>query len=185
LAVEKFSIGLLTMPWKLWRDGMDYLTDLADNEEIEAYEQTLQGFLNGRVDADRFTATRLQMGIYGQRQEGVHMVRIKIPGGRLVGTQLDAIADVLEHHTRHGEAHITTRQDIQLHYVPLSDTTTVMRKLSKGGLTTREACGNTIRNITACPLTGVCPREHTDITQHLNGTVRHFFAQTAQSADAT
>ncbi|HRQ04991.1 MAG TPA: nitrite/sulfite reductase [Nitrosomonas halophila] len=153
---------------------MDYLTDLADNEEIDAYEQALQGFLNGQIDADRFTATRLQMGIYGQRQEGVNMVRVKIPGGRLVGTQLDAIADVVEHHTQRGEAHITTRQDIQLHYVPLTDTPVVMRKLSKGGLTTREACGNTIRNITACPLTGVCPREHTDITQHLNGTVRHF-----------
>ncbi|MGG7054012.1 nitrite/sulfite reductase [Nitrosomonas sp. ANs5] len=153
---------------------MDYLTDLADNEEIDAYEQALQGFLNGQIDADRFTATRLQMGIYGQRQEGVNMVRVKIPGGRLVGTQLDAIADVVEHHTQRGEAHITTRQDIQLHYVPLADTSVVMRKLSKGGLTTREACGNTIRNITACPLTGVCPREHTDITQHLNGTVRHF-----------
>ncbi|MFO7579530.1 MAG: nitrite/sulfite reductase [Nitrosomonas halophila] len=153
---------------------MDYLTDLADNEEIDAYEQALQGFLNGQIDADRFTATRLQMGIYGQRQEGVNMVRVKIPGGRLVGTQLDAIADVVEHHTQRGEAHITTRQDIQLHYVPLTDTSVVMRKLSKGGLTTREACGNTIRNITACPLTGVCPREHTDITQHLNGTVRHF-----------
>lgn len=153
---------------------MDYLTDLADNEEIGAYEQALQGFLNGQIDADRFTATRLQMGIYGQRQEGVNMVRVKIPGGRLVGTQLDAIADVVEHHTQRGEAHITTRQDIQLHYVPLTDTPVVMRKLSKGGLTTREACGNTIRNITACPLTGVCPREHTDITQHLNGTVRHF-----------
>jgi sulfite reductase (ferredoxin) len=153
---------------------MDYLTNLADREEIDAYEQALQGFLNGRIDTDRFTATRLQMGIYGQRQEGVNMVRIKIPGGRLVRTQLEAIADVLEHYAQHGEAHITTRQDIQLHYVPLTDTPAVMRRLSEGGLTTREACGNTIRNITACPLTGVCPREHTDVTQHLNGTVRHF-----------
>ena len=153
---------------------MDYLTDLADNEEIDTYEQILQDFLNGRVDSDRFTATRLQMGIYGQRQEGVHMVRIKVPGGILVQPQLEAIADVVEHHTQIGEAHITTRQDIQLHYVPLADTPVVMRKLSQGGLTTREACGNTIRNITACPLTGVCSREHTDISQHLNGTVRHF-----------
>lgn len=153
---------------------MDYLTDLADDLEIDTFEETLQGFLNGRIDADRFTATRLQMGIYGQRQEGVNMVRIKIPGGILVKTQLEAIADVVEHHTQIGEAHITTRQDIQLHYVPLADTPIVMRKLSRGGLTTREACGNTIRNITACPLTGVCSREHTDISRHLSGTVRHF-----------
>ncbi len=153
---------------------MDNLTDLADGKEIDVYEQALQGLLNGQIDADRFMATRLQLGIYGQRQEGVNMVRIKIPGGRLVRTQLEAIADVLERYAQCDEAHITTRQDIQLHNVPLTDTPAVMRHLSKGGLTTREACGNTIRNITACPLAGVCSREHTDITHHLNGTVRHF-----------
>lgn len=153
---------------------MDYLTDLANDEEIDSYDQSLQDFFAQRVDVDRFTATRLQMGIYGQRQEGVNMVRIKIPGGRLISMQLNAIADVLENYVQHGEAHITTRQDIQLHYVPLADTPAVMRHLAKGGLTTREACGNTIRNVTACPLTGVCPREHTDISEHLNGAVKHF-----------
>ncbi|MDL1864161.1 nitrite/sulfite reductase [Betaproteobacteria bacterium PRO5] len=153
---------------------MDHLTDLADSKEIDAYEQALQGMLDGRIDADRFMATRLQLGIYGQRQEGVNMVRIKIPGGRLVQKQLEAIADVLEGYAQHGQAHITTRQDIQLHYVPLTDTPAVMRRLLQGGLTTREACGNTIRNITACPLAGVCSREHTDVTQYLNATVRHF-----------
>lgn len=153
---------------------MDYLTDLANDEEIDSYDQSLQDFFAQRIDVDRFTATRLQMGIYGQRQEGVNMVRIKIPGGRLIPKQLNTIADVLENYVPHGEAHITTRQDIQLHYVPLADTPAVMRHLAKGGLTTREACGNTIRNVTACPLTGVCPREHTDISEHLNGVVRHF-----------
>lgn len=153
---------------------MDYLTDLADSKEIDAYEQAMLGMLNGQIDGDRFMATRLQLGIYGQRQEGVHMVRVKIPGGRLVHGQLEAIADVLENYAQHDKAHITTRQDIQLHYVPLRDTPNAMRRLLQGGLTTREACGNTIRNITACPLAGVCSREHTDITQHLNATVRHF-----------
>lgn len=153
---------------------MDFLTDLANDEEIDLYDQSLQDFFAQRIDVDRFTATRLQMGIYGQRQEGVNMVRIKIPGGRLIPMQLNAIADVLENYVQHGEAHITTRQDIQLHYVPLADTPAVMRHLAKGGLTTREACGNTIRNVTACPLTGVCPREHTDISSHLNGAVKHF-----------
>lgn len=153
---------------------MDYLTDLADSKEIDAYEQAMLGMINGQVDGDRFMATRLQMGIYGQRQEGVHMVRVKIPGGRLVHAQLEAIADVLENYAQHDKAHITTRQDIQLHYVPLRDTPAAMRRLLQGGLTTREACGNTIRNITACPLAGVCSREHTDVTQFLNATVRHF-----------
>ncbi|MCO6433871.1 nitrite/sulfite reductase [Nitrosomonas nitrosa] len=153
---------------------MNYLTDLANDEEIDTYDRALQDYFAQRMDVDRFTATRLQMGIYGQRQEGVNMVRIKIPGGRLTPMQLNAIADVLENYVPHGEAHITTRQDIQLHYVPLADTPAVMRHLAKGGLTTREACGNTIRNVTACPLTGVCPREHTDISEHLNGVVKHF-----------
>ena len=153
---------------------MDYLTDLANDAEIDSYDQSLQDFFAQRMDNDRFTATRLQMGIYGQRQEGVNMVRVKIPGGRLIPMQLNAIADVLENYVPHGEAHITTRQDIQLHYVPLADTPAVMRHLAKGGLTTREACGNTIRNVTACPLTGVCSREHTDISVHLNGMVKHF-----------
>ncbi len=153
---------------------MNYLTDLANDEEIDSYDQSLQDFFAQRMDVDRFTATRLQMGIYGQRQEGVNMVRVKVPGGRLIPMQLNAIADVLENYVQHGEAHITTRQDIQLHYVPLADTPAVMRHLAKGGLTTREACGNTIRNVTACPLTGVCSREHTDISVHLDGMVKHF-----------
>jgi len=153
---------------------MGDLTNLADNHEIDTYEQAMKGMLDGQVDADRFMSARLQMGIYGQRQEGVNMVRIKIPGGCLRPAQLASIADVVEQYTQHHEAHITTRQDIQLHYVPLQDTPKVMRLLAKSGLTTREACGNTIRNITACPLAGVCSREHTDITEHLNATVAHF-----------
>ncbi|MEY3121290.1 MAG: hypothetical protein RI993_115 [Pseudomonadota bacterium] len=153
---------------------MGYLTDLADDHEIDMYEQAMQGMFDGQVDADRFMSARLQMGIYGQRQEGVNMVRIKIPGGCLTSAQLASIADVTEQYTQHQEAHITTRQDIQLHYVPLQDTPKVMRVLAQSGLTTREACGNTIRNITACPLAGVCSREHTDITEHLNAAVTHF-----------
>ena len=148
--------------------------NLANREEIEAYAQAVGDFLNLQLDADRFTATRLQMGVYGQRQEGVHMVRIKIPGGRLHAPQLNAIADLLEKYSRHDVVHITTRQDIQLHYVPTADTPTVLRGLADAGLTTREACGNTIRNVTACPMAGICPREHTDITKHLDGAVSHF-----------
>ncbi|HUL41221.1 MAG TPA: nitrite/sulfite reductase [Burkholderiales bacterium] len=148
--------------------------NLANREEIQAYAQAVEDFLNLKLDADRFTATRLQMGVYGQRQEGVHMVRIKIPGGRLHASQLNAIAELLEKYSKHGLVHITTRQDIQMHYVPTHDTPTVLRKLADAGLTTREACGNTIRNITACPMAGICPREHTDVTRHLDGAVNHF-----------
>jgi sulfite reductase (NADPH) hemoprotein beta-component len=114
------------------------------------------------------------MGCYGQRQEGVNMLRVKIPGGRITGPQLRAIGDVLESHSRIETAHVTTRQDIQLHHVPLEQTPEAMRTLARAGLTTREACGNTIRNVTACPLAGVCSREHTDVNHHLQTAVRHF-----------
>jgi sulfite reductase (NADPH) hemoprotein beta-component len=147
---------------------------LADADEINAFEETLQSFLDGRIDPERFTAMRLQQGIYGQRQEGVNMVRVKVPGGRLDVAQLEALADVVERWSQHGLGHITTRQDIQVHYVPLAETPAVMRRLGEAGLTTREACGNTIRNVTACPLAGVCPREHTDVRTHLDGAVEHF-----------
>lgn len=148
--------------------------NLADFEEIERYAEALRAYFDGEIDADRFTGIRLQQGIYGQRQEGVNMVRIKIPGGRLNALQLEAIAGALDTYAEHDMVHITTRQDIQIHYVPLGNTPQVMRELAYAGLTTREACGNTIRNITACPLAGVCPREHVDVRTHLDGAVRHF-----------
>ena len=147
---------------------------LADAEEIGAYEESLQNFFDGKIDPERFTAMRLQQGIYGQRQDGVNMVRVKVPGGRLDVSQLEALADVVERWSQHGLGHITTRQDIQVHYVPLAETPAVMRRLGEAGLTTREACGNTVSNVTACPMAGVCPREHTDVRAHLDGAVEHF-----------
>lgn len=153
---------------------MSLLKSLSDNDEIAHYEEALARYLDLELDAERFTALRLQQGVYGQRQEGVNMVRIKLPGGRLNPARLAAIAEVAEKHVPQQVAHITTRQDIQLHHVPLSETGAALRRLSEDGLTTREACGNTVRNITACPLAGVCPREHTDVTKHLDGAVAHF-----------
>ena len=153
---------------------MSQLDNLADASEIAHYEEALARYLDLELDAERFTALRLQQGVYGQRQEGVNMVRIKLPGGRLDPARLAAIADVAEKHVPQQVAHITTRQDIQLHHVPLAETGAVLRRLAEDGVTTREACGNTIRNITACPLAGVCPREHTDVTAHLDGAVAHF-----------
>ncbi|OIP08888.1 MAG: nitrite reductase [Betaproteobacteria bacterium CG2_30_68_42] len=153
---------------------MTILRNLSDASEIAHYEEALGRLADGTIDAERFTGLRLQMGVYGQRQEGVNMVRIKLPGGRLDVARLRAIADALEAHSRSEYAHITTRQDIQLHHVPLAGTPAVLRRLAAAGLTTREACGNTVRNITTCPLAGVCPREHVDVTTHLDGVVAHF-----------
>lgn len=148
--------------------------DFTESTELDRFEETVQSFLRGDIDSERFTAFRLQQGVYGQRQAGVHMVRIKLPGGRLVPRQLVGIAEVVEKYTEHQIAHITTRQDIQLHYVPTANTPALLRHLAGYDLTTREACGNTVRNITACPLTGSCPREHVDVSTHLEGAVNHF-----------
>jgi sulfite reductase (ferredoxin) len=148
--------------------------DFTEATELERFEETVRSFLRGAIDAERFTAFRLQQGVYGQRQAGVHMVRIKLPGGRLVPRQLIGIAQAIEKYTDHQLAHITTRQDIQLHHVPTAKTPALLRHLADYELTTREACGNTVRNMTACPLAGVCPREHVDVTTHLEGAVNHF-----------
>jgi len=153
---------------------MSAIKNLVNPEEIDRYEENVHAFLNGQMDAERFMSFRLQHGIYGQRQDGVHMVRIKAPGGRLNPSQLAMIADCADDFSQNKLAHVTTRQDFQLHYVPTPDTPTVMRKLASVGLTTREACNNTIRNVTACALAGVCPREHTDITDHMIGAVERF-----------
>ena len=148
--------------------------NLANLEEIDTFEETLRDFVDGKIDPERFTALRLQLGIYGQRQEGVNMMRVKVPGGRITPPQLEAIADVTEQYAQVGHANITTRQSIQIHHVPLQHTPEAMRRLARAGLTTREACSNTIRNITACSLAGVCPREHVDVREHVDGVMRHF-----------
>lgn len=146
--------------------------NLTDAEELDRFEEYVNGFLSGAIDSDRFTAFRLQQGVYGQRQAGVHMVRIKLPGGRLAPRQLIGIAEAVEMYADHKIAHITTRQDIQLHHVPTVRTPALLRHLAAYGLTTREACGNTVRNITTCPLAGVCPREHVDVTVHHHAVVK-------------
>ena len=147
---------------------------LVNEEEINRYDEAVQSYLNLQIDPDRFMSIRLQHGVYGQRQDGVNMMRVKIPGGNMNAEQLLAIADVMEKYVDHPVVHITTRQDFQIHYVPLEHTPAAMRRLAEAGLTTREACGNTVRNITACPLAGVCPREHVDITPLMEGAATHF-----------
>ena len=147
---------------------------LIDVDELDRYESAVQAMLAGDLDSDRFQSIRLQQGIYGQRQSGVNMIRIKIPGGIFNSRQARTIAAVLDQYSSHETAHITTRQSIQVHYVPLDKTPKAIRQLATAGLTTREACNNTIRNISACPLAGVCPSEHTDITRILEQATAYF-----------
>ncbi|MFZ2163301.1 MAG: nitrite/sulfite reductase [Sideroxyarcus sp.] len=148
--------------------------NLSDLEEIDRFEQAIASFNAGEIDPERFTAIRLQQGAYGQRQPGVNMLRIKVPGGRLTAVQLEVIADLVEDFSQHKMAHLTTRQDVQVHYIPLEFMPTAMRRLASVGLTSREACGNAVRNMTACPLAGVCPKEHVDVGKHVDGATMHF-----------
>jgi len=147
---------------------------LADLDEIDRYEAAIAGFRAGAIPEDRFTSMRLQMGCYGQRQPGVNMLRVKAPGGKLDPAKLDAIAEVVDTYSRADQAHVTTRESIQIHSIPLGDTPEAMRRLARAGLTTREACNNTVRNITACGMAGACALEHTDVNQHLDRAVVHF-----------
>src|SRR4030065_2408511 len=101
--------------------------NLADLAEIDRFEQPIQAFKAGELDLDRLTAARLQHGVYGQRQAGLHMLRLKGPGGRLTPDQLDAVADVVETYSQKAVAHITTRQSIQTPFVPLDSTPAAMR----------------------------------------------------------
>lgn len=148
--------------------------NLADQEEIDRLEHAIQTFVEGKMDADRFTSVRLQQGVYGQRQDGVNMLRIKIPGGRLNIDQLDAIADITETYSERNIMHVTTRQAIQIHYIPLIKMPSAMRRLAQVKMTSREACGNTVRNMSSCALSGVCPKEHIDVAAHIDGATQHF-----------
>lgn len=160
--------------------------DFVRSSDVDEYEAGLEAFLADRIPEERFTPFRLQMGVYGQRQEGVQMVRVKLPGGNLTPDQLDVIGDCVEAYagqlptdgtlSTHPEkfAHITTRQDIQANFVRLEDTLPFLRKLEAAGLTTREACGNTVRNVTSCFLAGVCPAEHADVSVHARRFAEYF-----------
>ncbi|MEO8488073.1 MAG: nitrite/sulfite reductase, partial [Betaproteobacteria bacterium] len=103
-----------------------------------------------------------------------NMLRVKAPGGKLDAAKLDAIAEVVDTYSQANQAHVTTRESIQIHSIPLDDTPRAMRILARVGLTTREACGNSVRNITACGMAGACSLEHTDVNQHIDAAVVHF-----------
>lgn len=141
-------------------------------EEIETFEAEAIRTLAGEVSNDLFKPFRLQYGIYGQRQSGVQMVRIKIPFGGISSNQLRRVAELADRYAT-GVGHVTTRQDIQIHFVELKDVPTIMRGLAEVGLTTREACANTVRNVTACHLAGVCPGEIFDVTPYAKTVAYH------------
>jgi sulfite reductase (ferredoxin) len=148
--------------------------DAGQLADADKFETILQRYLAGEVEEDAFRIFRLNNGIYGQRQGGHNqMVRVKIPWGGLLPDQLETMAEIADTYSR-GWGHITTRQNIQFHFVELERIPEVMRVLGRHGMTTREACGDTVRNVQACHFAGVCPHEKLDVTQWAEATYQHF-----------
>jgi sulfite reductase (ferredoxin) len=142
--------------------------------DIAKFETVLTQYLAGEVEEDVFRIFRLNNGIYGQRQGGHNqMVRVKVPYGSLLPEQLEMLGHIGDTYSR-GWGHITTRQNIQFHFVPLERIPEVMKELASVGLVTREACGDTVRNVAGCHLAGACPFEVLDISPWAEATYRHF-----------
>ncbi len=178
----------------LWKDQLAAKMPEALAREVDIFETELELRKQGKLEERLFAETRLRRGVYGQRYDNGQrhdgkkvqqlaypsgeltkgpntlwdapgMQRIKIPGGGLNAEQLETLAELAEEYSD-GIAHVTTRQDFQLHYVHIDDTPALMRRLAAANITTREACGNSVRNVTACPYAGVCPDEAFDVTPY-------------------
>jgi sulfite reductase (ferredoxin) len=142
--------------------------------DIRKFERVLARYLAGQVEEDVFKVFRLANGVYGQRQGGHNqMLRIKAPYGAITPEQLDRLADVSERYSR-GWGHLTTRQNVQFHYVQLEEVPSALWDLAAVGMTTREACSDTVRNVMGCHLAGACPNEVLDIQPWAEATFRHF-----------
>src|SRR5260370_13119666 len=182
----------------LWKEKL--AGQVGDNlsREIDAFETDITLRKQGKLDERLFAETRLRRGAYGQRYDNGQrsdgqkvqklnfpsgdltkgpntmwdapgMQRIKIPAGGLNAPQLETMAELAEEYSD-GIAHVTTRQDFQLHFIHIEDTPSLMRRLAAVGITTREACGNTVRNVTACPIAGVCREQAFDVTPYAKAT---------------
>ena len=142
-------------------------------KDIIELEQKIRLFKEGKVDEEKFRSLRLARGVYGQRQHGVQMIRIKLPYGKVSSAQLHRIADVADEYST-GRLHITTRQDIQIHYVSLDRTPELWAQLERDDITLREACGNTVRNITASATAGIDIDEPFDVSPYADAVFKFF-----------
>ena len=145
---------------------------LVERDIIEL-AQKIELFNNKNIDEEKFRSLRLSRGVYGQRQEGVQMIRIKLPYGKVKSHQLRRIADVSDEYSR-GRLHITTRQDIQIHYVDLNRTPELWAELERDQVTLREACGNTVRNVTASETAGIDVNEPFDVSPYAEAVFKFF-----------
>src|SRR5690606_10523218 len=202
ICMEKHGhpVGRKSMADKSWKDALqDQMPDYLAHE-IDIYDGQLQLRKQGKIDEKVFAETRLRRGTYGQRydngqrHDGIQtrtlrypagdltkgpdtawdapgMQRIKVPYGGLNLEQMRVLAELADEYSD-GILHVTTRQDFQLHYIHIEDTPDLMRRLASVGMTTREACGNSVRNITACPLAGVCRDQTFDVTPYSDATFK-------------
>ena len=142
--------------------------------EFDDFDTESQRFLRGELQEEEFIKFRLKQGVYGQRQPDVQMIRVKLPWGGVSPEQLETFADAIERYVPLKKGHVTTRQNIQVHHVPLPDAAEYIRMISEAGLSSREGCGNTMRNVTGDPWAGVHPDEVFDPTPYAGAYVRYF-----------
>jgi sulfite reductase beta subunit-like hemoprotein len=142
--------------------------------EFDDFDSEAESFLGGQKAEDEFIGFRLKQGVYGQRQPDVQMIRVKLPFGGVTPEQMEAFASVVEKWAPLNKGHVTTRQNIQIHHVPLRDAAATIRELSDAGLSSREGCGNTVRNVTGDPWAGVAPDETFDPTPYAGAYARYF-----------
>lgn len=142
-------------------------------KDIIELEKKIHQYQKGKIDGEKFRSLRLARGVYGQRQPGVQMVRIKLPYGKVTSNQLERICDVADEYST-GRLHITTRQDIQIHYVDLERTPELWAQLERDNVTLREACGNTVRNVTASETAGIDKNEPFDVSPYADAVFKYF-----------
>jgi sulfite reductase beta subunit-like hemoprotein len=155
------------------RGGTPHVIPILERE-FDDFETEATAFLAGQRDEKQFIGFRLKQGTYGQRQPNRQMIRVKNPAGLINSEQLEAYADVAERWAPLGKGHVTTRAAVQFHHIPLADMADVMRRLGDAGLSSREACGNTVRNVTADPWAGIRDDEPFDITPYAGAFVRYW-----------
>jgi sulfite reductase beta subunit-like hemoprotein len=142
--------------------------------EFDDFKTESTKFLQGDMPEDEFIKFRLKQGVYGQRQADVQMIRVKLPFGGITPEQMESFADVIEKYVPLNKGHITTRQNVQMHHIPLPEVELAIRELGETGLSSREGCGNTVRNVTGDPWAGVAKDELFDMTPYAGAYVRYF-----------
>ena len=143
-------------------------------DELDKFEDVVGDFIKGDWDPIAFQAFRLRQGVYGQRQPDVHMLRVKLPVGEIFSEQLEVLGEVARDFAPLKKGHVTTRENMQFHFVPVERVGQALQVLGKVGLSTREACGNTVRNVAGCPIAGVCSDEPFDTTPYAGAFARYF-----------